>query len=362
MKCQKEIVLLFALSTVGALHAEPRNLAIYNWTDYIGKTTLADFSAKTGIEPTYDVFDTNDTLEAKLLTGNSGYDVVFPSSHFVGRQIRAGVYEKLDKGRLHNYKYMDRAVLKKVERNDPGNMYAVPYMWGTKGIAYNVDKIKSVLGVDHIDSWSALFDPEIVKKLSSCGVALFDAPDEVFNSVLRYQNKNPYSTKIDDYEQALSLLKRIKPSVTYFHSSKYIADLANGNICIAMAYNGDAVQARNRAVEAANGIRIAYATPGDGTSLWVDMMAVPSDAKNKTEAYEFIDFILDPPNAAKISTDIGYANPNIAAKEMMPSEIVNDPAIYPTAEVVGASFITEELPQKNMRWIVRAWSNLKAGQ
>ncbi|MBA1286551.1 polyamine ABC transporter substrate-binding protein [Pseudomonas aeruginosa] len=363
MKCKFKIVLTFlAISTAGALQAESRSLAIYNWTDYIGKTTLADFSIKTGIKPVYDVFDTNDTLEAKLLTGHTGYDVVFPSSHFVSRQIRAGVYEKLDKSQLPNYKNLDGSILKKVEANDPGNSYAIPYMWGTKGIAYNVEKIKSALGVDHIDSWNVLFDPDVIKKLSSCGVALLDAPDEVFNSVLKYQGKNPYSTKISDYEQALILLKKIKPSVTYFHSSKYIADLANGNICIAMAYNGDAVQARDRAVEAGNGIHIAYATPKDGTSLWVDMMAIPSDAKNKSEAYQFINFILDPGTVAKISSEIGYASPNKPARSLVPKEILNDPAIYPTEEVVEASFMNEELPQKTMRWITRAWSNLKGGQ
>ncbi|WP_104719897.1 extracellular solute-binding protein, partial [Pseudomonas syringae group genomosp. 3] len=220
---------------------------IYNWSDYIGKTTLADFKAATGIKPVYDVFDSNETLEAKLLAGRTGYDVVVPSNHFLGKQIKAGAFQKLDKSLLPNYKNLDPALLKRLEKNDPGNQYAVPYLWGTNGIGYNVDKVKAVLGVDKIDSWSVLFEPENIKKLSSCGVAFLDSADEMLPAMLNYLGLDPNSTKEADYKKAEAKLMAIRPYVTYFHSSKYITDLANGDICVAAGFSGDVFQAKARA-------------------------------------------------------------------------------------------------------------------
>ncbi|PHX51406.1 ABC transporter substrate-binding protein, partial [Pseudomonas syringae pv. syringae] len=280
---------------------------IYNWSDYIGKTTLTDFEATTGIKPMYDVFDSNETLEAKLLAGRTGYDVVVPSNHFLGKQIKAGAFQKLDKSLLPNYKNLDPALLKRLEKNDPGNQYAVPYLWGTNGIGYNVEKVKAVLGVDKIDSWAVLFEPENIKKLSSCGVAFLDSADEMLPAVLNYLGLDPNSTKEADYKEAEAKLMAIRPYVTYFHSSKYITDLANGDICVAAGFSGDVFQAKARAEEAGKGVKLAYSIPKEGGNLWFDMLAIPADSKNIKQASAFINYMLDPRVIAKVSDEVGYA-------------------------------------------------------
>ncbi|NNG63318.1 extracellular solute-binding protein, partial [Pseudomonas fragi] len=211
---------------------------IYNWTDYIAEDTLVNFEHQTGIKPVYDVFDSNETLEGKLLAGRTGYDVVVPSNHFLGRQIKAGVFQKLDKSQIPNWKNLDPVLLARLEANDPGNEYAVPYLWGTNGIGYNVDKVKQVLGIDKIDSWSVLFEPENLKKLKSCGVAFMDSADEVMPSMLNYLGLDARSLKPEDYKVAEKKLQPLRPYISYFHSSKYVTDLANGDICIAFGYSG----------------------------------------------------------------------------------------------------------------------------
>lgn len=350
---------VFLASNV-VLAAEPV-VSIYNWSEYIGGTTLGDFTKSTGVKTVYDVYDSNETLEAKLLTGHSGYDIVVPANHFVERQIKAGVFQKLDRSQLRNYSNLDPAVLEKLSSNDPGNQYAIPYMWGTTGIAYNKEKVLKALGKDSIDSWSVIFDPENIKKLSSCGVALMDSPDELFNVALNYIGKDPHSKSLSDYEEAFEMLKKIRPYVVYFHSSKYVADLANGNICIAMAYNGDAVQARKRAFESNNGVSIDYAVPKEGANIWFDVLAVPADAKNVVEAHQFIDFVLDPKNIAQISEFTGYANANAAASPLMPKSLLDDSAVYPSKDTIARCFTSIELPPKLNRWVTRAWTNLKSG-
>src|SRR5476651_2575902 len=238
MRLLKSVVpVALALLFSATAQAEP-TVSVYNWTDYIGDTTLADFQGKTGIKVIYDVFDSNETLEGKLLAGRTGYDVVVPSNHFLGKQIKAGAFQKLDKSLLTHYANLDPALLKRLEKNDPGNQYAVPYLWGTNGIGYNVDKVKEVLGVDKIDSWSVLFEPENIKKLHSCGVAFLDSADEMMPTVLNYMGLNANSTNPEDYKKAEAKLLAVRPYVTYFHSSKYISDLANGDICIAIGFSG----------------------------------------------------------------------------------------------------------------------------
>ncbi|PTT99117.1 polyamine ABC transporter substrate-binding protein, partial [Pseudomonas sp. HMWF031] len=274
---------------------------VYNWSDYIGQTTLADFQKETGIKPVYDVFDSNETLEGKLLAGRTGYDVVVPSNHFLGKQIKAGAFQKLDKKLLTNYGNLDPVLLKRLEQNDPGNQYAVPYLWGTNGIGYNVDKIKAVLGVDSIDSWAVLFEPENIKKLQSCGVAFLDSADEMMPTVLNYMGLNANSTNPEDYKKAEAKLLAVRPYVTYFHSSKYITDLANGDICIAVGFSGDMFQARNRAEEAKKGVKIAYTIPKEGGALWFDMLAIPKDSANVKEAHAFINYLLKPEVIAQVS-------------------------------------------------------------
>ena len=349
------------LGVAGAVQAAP-TVHIYNWSDYIGETTLEDFQKATGIKPIYDVFDSNETLEGKLLAGRSGYDLVVPSNHFLGKQIKAGAFQKLDRSLLTNWQNLDPALLKQLETNDPGNLYAVPYLWGTNGIGYNAEKIKAVLGVDTIDSWAAVFEPESMKKLSACGVAFLDSADEMIPAMLKYLGKDPNSTNADDYKVAEEKLMAVRQYVTYFHSSKYIGDLANGDICVAVGFSGDILQAADRADEAGKGVEISYAIPKEGANLWFDMMAIPADAKNVKEAHAFINYLLDPAAIAKVSDYVGYANPNLKAGELMDQEVHSDESVYPPQAVLDNLYISAELPPKVQRLMTRSWTKVKSGK
>ncbi|MBS7842639.1 polyamine ABC transporter substrate-binding protein [Pseudomonas fluorescens] len=335
---------------------------VYNWSDYIGPDTLANFEKATGIKPVYDVFDSNETLEGKLLAGRTGYDVVVPSNHFLGKQIKAGAFQKLDKSLLTNYANLDPVLLKRLEKNDPGNQYSVPYLWGTNGIGYNVDKVKEVLGVDHIDSWAVLFEPENMKKLATCGVSFMDSADEMLPAVLNYMGLNPNSTNPEDYKKAEEKLLKVRPYVTYFHSSKYISDLANGNICVAAGFSGDVFQAKARAAEAGKGVNIAYTIPKEGGNLWFDVLAIPKDATNVKEAHAFINYLLQPEVIAQVSDYVGYANPNPGSDKLMKQSIRTDEAVYPPQAVLDRTFVNFELPPKVQRLMTRSWTKVKTGK
>ena len=354
--------LLLAAAVSGAASAQAATVHIYNWSDYIGETTLEEFEKETGIKPVYDVFDSNETLEGKLLAGRTGYDVVVPSNHFLGKQIRAGAFQKLDKSKLPNWENLDPALLKQLEKNDPGNAYAAPYLWGTNGIGYNVEKVTAALGIEKVDSWAVIFEPENAKKLAGCGIALLDSADEMIPAVLNYLGLDPNSTDPDDYAKAEAKLLEIRPYVRYFHSSKYVSDLANGNICIAAGFSGDVFQAAARADEAGKGIEIAYSIPKEGGNLWFDMLAIPADAQNVDEAHAFINYLLDPQVIATVSDYVGYANPNTNADTLMDQEVRNDPSIYPPQAVLDRLYVSAELPQKIMRLMTRTWTKVKSGQ
>ncbi|WP_248914506.1 polyamine ABC transporter substrate-binding protein [Pseudomonas moorei] len=355
--------LLVAAGLTLAVNAQAAGTVhVYNWSDYIGQTTLADFQKETGIKPVYDVFDSNETLEGKLLAGRTGYDVVVPSNHFLGKQIKAGAFQKLDKKLLTNYGNLDPVLLKRLEQNDPGNQYAVPYLWGTNGIGYNVDKIKAVLGVDSIDSWAVLFEPENIKKLQSCGVAFLDSADEMMPTVLNYMGLNANSTNPEDYKKAEAKLLAVRPYVTYFHSSKYITDLANGDICIAVGFSGDMFQARNRAEEAKKGVKIAYTIPKEGGALWFDMLAIPKDSANVKEAHAFINYLLKPEVIAQVSDYVGYANPNPGSDKLMEQSIRTDEAVYPPQAVLDKTYVSIELPPNIQRLMTRSWTKVKSGK
>jgi spermidine/putrescine-binding protein len=335
---------------------------IYNWSDYIAEDTLAEFQQASGIKPVYDVFDSNETLEGKLLAGNSGYDVVVPSNHFLSRQIKAGVFQKLDKSRLPHWNNLDPQLLERLQANDPGNQYAVPYLWGTNGIGYNVAKVREVLGIERIESWDVLFEPENLAKLKACGVSFMDSADELYPAMLNYMGLAPDSTRIKDYKDAERKLQALRPYITYFHSSRYISDLANGNICIAFGYSGDVFQAISRAEEAGNGIELAYVVPREGGNLWFDMLAIPSDAKNVEQAHAFIDYLLQPQVIADVSEYVGYANPNTQADALMDEDVRQNPSVYPSAAVQQRLYVSSELPPEVMRWITRSWNKLKSGR
>ncbi|MCU9946516.1 polyamine ABC transporter substrate-binding protein [Pseudomonas sp. PDM13] len=357
----KTLITAAVLTLASQAHAE-QTVHIYNWSDYIGETTLADFQKETGIKPVYDVFDSNETLEGKLLAGRTGYDVVVPSNHFLGKQIKAGAFQKLDRSQLKNWDNLDPALLKRLEANDPGNQYSVPYLWGTNGIGYNAEKVKAVLGVDKIDSWSVIFEPENIKKLSQCGVAFLDSADEMIPAMLNYLGLNPNSKNPDDYKKAEAKLMEVRPYITYFHSSKYIGDLANGDICVAAGFSGDIFQAAARAEEAGKGVEIAYAIPKEGGNLWFDMVAVPADAANAKEAHAFIDYLLRPEVIAKVSDYVGYANPNTKSGEFMNQEVRDDASVYPPQAVLDKLYVSEELPPKVQRLMTRSWTKVKSGK
>ncbi|MBA1272983.1 polyamine ABC transporter substrate-binding protein [Stutzerimonas azotifigens] len=355
------LVTAIACAATAQAHAES-TVHIYNWSDYIGESTLEEFQKATGITPVYDVFDSNETLEGKLLAGRSGYDVVVPSNHFLGKQIKAGAFQELDRDKLPNWENLDPELLKQLQKNDPGNRYAVPYLWGTNGIGYNVEKVKAALGVDEIDSWDVLFEPQNIEKLSSCGVAFLDSADEMVPAMLNYLGLDPNSQDPADYEKAEAKLLEVRPFVRYFHSSKYISDLANGNICVAAGFSGDVFQAAARAEEAGKGIEIAYSIPKEGGNLWFDMLAIPADASNVDEAHAFINYILDPQVIAGVSDYVGYANPNLKAGELMDAEVYEDESVYPPQEVLDRLYVSAELPPRIQRVMTRTWTKVKSGR
>lgn len=350
-----------ALLVSATAQAQP-SVSVYNWTDYIGETTLADFQGSTGIKVIYDVFDSNETLEGKLLAGRTGYDVVVPSNHFLARQVKAGAFLKLDREQLPNWKNLDPVLLKALEENDSGNQHSVPYLWGTNGIGYNVDKVKQVLGVDHIDSWAVMFEPENLKKLSKCGVSFMDSADELFPAILNYMGMDPRSNNVEDYKKAEAKLLSLRPYITYFHSSKYVSDLANGDICVAFGYSGDVFQAANRAKEANNGVNIAYAIPKEGANLWFDLLAIPADASNPKEAYAFVNYLLDPQVIAKVSATVGYANAVPPAQQYMDADLVKNPEVYPPQAVLDKLYVSNTPTPQIMRVMTRSWSKVKSNK
>ncbi|MEL3925007.1 polyamine ABC transporter substrate-binding protein [Aeromonas enteropelogenes] len=360
MHTTKLITLALTIGLANVAQAAPV-VHFYNWSDYIGETTLSDFQQTTGIKTVYDVFDSNETLEGKLLTGRTGYDLVVPSNNFLAKQIQAGAFQKLDKSQLPNLANLDPVLLGQLDKVDPGQQYAVPYLWGTNGIGYNVDKIKAVLGVDKIDSWATIFEPENMAKLSRCGVAFLDSADEMIPAVLNYLGLDPNSHEPADIKKAEAQLLKVRPYVAYFHSSKYIGDLANGDICVAAGFSGDILQAAARAEEAGKGVNIAYSIPKEGANLWFDMMAIPADAHNVKEAHALINYVLRPEVIAKISNYVGYANPNAKAGEFMDEEVRKDERVYPPQAVLEHLFVQEAHPRAVQRQMTRSWTKIKSG-
>ena len=361
----KPLVLLTISATLlsSAAVAQDQVVNIYNWSDYIAEDTLEKFTAETGIETNYDVFDSNEIVEARLLAGSSGYDVVVPSGFFLERQIPIGLFQKLDKSKIPNMENLDPAIMEIVDAHDPGAEYAVPYMWGTTGIGYNVGAITERLGEDGpLNSWDLLFDPETAAKLADCGISVLDAPVEMVAAALNYLGLDPNSETPEDLAAAEELLLSVRPHIRSFNSSQYISDLANGEICLAVGYSGDVFIAADRAAEADQGIEVAYVIPDEGASLWFDMMAIPADAPNPDAAHAYINFILEPQIAADITNYVWYANPNAASMDMVDPEIASDPAIFPTEEVMANLFPLKARSPEYDRLLTRTWTRIKTGQ
>ncbi len=336
---------------------------VYNWSDYIDESVLADFEKETGIKVRYDVFDSNELLETKMLAGKSGYDVVVPTGTFLSRQIEAGVFQKLDFSKLPHAGNMWDDVKKVTAVYDPGNEYSVNYMWGTTGIGYNEEKIKEVLGDDApTDSLALFFDPANIEKLSSCGVHMLDAPTEIIPAALKYIGEDPNTKDVEIIKKAEDVLLAIRPHVLKFHSSEYINALANGDICAAFGWSGDVLQARDRAAEADAGNTIVYKIPSEGALMWFDQMAVPADAPNPELAHQFIDFIMRAYVAAAASNYVNYANGNKAAQGLLDDGVINDPAIYPSNETMKNLYSVTAYPPKVNRIVTRLWTKVKTGQ
>lgn len=349
-------------SAVAPVAAQERVVNVYNWSDYIDESILTDFTKETGIKVVYDVFDSNEILETKLLAGGSGYDVVVPSGEFLGRQIPANVFQKLDKAKLSNLKNMWDVIDKRTAVYDPDNAYSINYMWGTTGIGYNKAKIKAALGVDKIDSWDVLFDPEKAAKLKDCGINVLDSASEMLRPAINYLGADPNSPNADNFAKAEELYLKVRPYIRKFHSSEYINALANGDICMAVGYSGDIFQARSRAEEAKNGVEIGYAIPKEGAQMWFDQMAIPADAKHVDEAHEFLNYIMRPEVAAKASNYVFYANGNKASQPLLDKGVIDNPEIYPDSAMMEKLFVPLPYDSKTQRLVTRAWTKIVTGQ
>jgi putrescine transport system substrate-binding protein len=335
---------------------------VYNWSDYIEPSVLEDFTRETGVKVNYEMMDSNELLETKLVAGRTGYDVVVPSASFLARQIKAGIYQKLDKSKLPNYKNLDADISKKLEVFDPGNEYSVNYMWGTSGVAYNEEAIKAAMPDAPVDSFSMFWDPKVVSKFAKCGVSVLDAPSEVVGTVLIYLGKDANSENPDDLKAAEKVLLSVRPYIRLINSSKYIEDLANGEICLALGWSGDTLQARDRAVEAQKPFTIKYNIPKEGAVMFFDSMAIPADASHAKNAHIFINYMLRAEVAAKNSNFISFANSNAASWPLVSAEVKNNPGIFPTAEMMPK--LVPDLPESAefTRVLTRTWTRFRTGK
>ncbi|MFG1348327.1 polyamine ABC transporter substrate-binding protein [Xanthobacter autotrophicus] len=360
-------VLLATLSLTGAASAQDKVINIFNWSDYIDPTVLEDFTKETGIKVRYDVFDSNEVLETKLLAGKTGYDVVVPTGSFLQRQIKAGIFLTLDKSKIPNLQYAWPEVTKRLAVYDPDNAHAVNYMWGTTGIGFNVDKVKERLGDIPMNTWDIVFKPEILSKLKDCGVYFLDGPEEVIPSAMKYLGIDPNSKNPDDIAKAGELLMKVRPYIKKFDSSGYINALARGDICLALGWSGDIFQAKTRAEEAAKKtkrqlVNVSYVIPKEGALMWFDNFAIPKDAKNVDNALVFINYMMRPEVAAKNTNFISYANGNLESQKFIDKDILNNPSIYPDKDTFERLFIVTTNEPAVQRVITKTWNSFKRGK
>ena len=352
---------LLFLAAAGPVAAQG-SVNVYNWSDYIAEDQVKDFARDTGIKVNYTTYDSNEILDAKLRTGRSGYDIVVPTaSPFFVRQLQANIFLPLDRAKLKNWKNLDPEIMTALAKYDPNNAHAVPWMWGTTGIGYNVAKVKEIMPDAPLDSWAIIFKPEILEKFKDCGVQLLDSPDDIFPAALAYLGLPPDSKEQGDLDKAAELIKAIVPYLQKFHSSEYINGLANGDLCIAVGYSGDILQARDRATEAANGVEVGYSIPKEGALMWLDSFAVLADAPHPEEAFAFINFMLDPEIAARNSNYLYYANGNKDSQKFLQEDVLGDPAIYPPKETFDKLFTTTPNDFRVQRVVTRLWSSITTG-
>ena len=350
-----------AINSAGA--QATRVVNVYNWSDYIEPKVIEDFTKETGIKVQYDTFDANETLETKLLAGKSGYDVVVPTGYFLERQIKAGVFQKLDKSKLKNLGDVWPEVANRLAAYDPGNQYAVNYMWGTTGIGFNVKAVRERLGsTGKIDSWETVFKPDNLAKFRDCGIHMLDSADDIIPAALHFLRLNPDSNDPKDLERAVELLAKIRPLVRKFHSSEYLNALASGEICLVVGWSGDIKQAQKRAAAAKNGIEIGYSIPKEGAQMFFDNLGIPKDAAHVAEAHAFIDYLLRPEVAALNSNLVAYANGNLASQKFIDRSILDDKSVYPDASTMSRLYTVGARDQKTQRLINRLWTKIKTGR
>jgi putrescine transport system substrate-binding protein len=346
-----------------AVAQNTRVVNVYNWSDYIDPKVIEDFTKETGIKVQYDTFDANETLETKLLAGKSGYDVVVPTAYFLERQVKAGVFQKLDKSKLKNLGNVWPDIAKRLAVYDPGNQYAVNYMWGTTGIGFNVEAMRERLGPTRtIDSWDIVFKPENLAKFRDCGIHMLDSADDIIPAALHFLGLNPNSNDPKDLDKAAELLMKVRPSVRKFHSSEYLNALAAGEICLVVGWSGDIKQAQKRALEAKNGVEIGYAIPKEGAQMFFDNLSIPKDAGHVDEAHAFIDYLLRPEVAAKNSNLVAYANGNLASQKFLDKSVLDDKSVYPDAATMDQLYTVSARDQKSQRVVNRLWTKIKTGR
>jgi putrescine transport system substrate-binding protein len=354
---------LIALAFTDHGSAAERTVNVYNWSDYIAPRVIEDFTKESGIKVRYDTFDSNDTLEAKLLAGKSGYDVVVPTGYFLERQIKVGVFQKLDKQQLPNLANLWPQISARLAKYDPGNQYAVNYMWGTTGIGFSARKLRDVLGSNGaIDSWGNVFKPESLAHFKDCGVHMLDSSDDVLPAALNYLGLDPNTSSETELQKAADLVATVRPFVRKFHSSEYVNALASGEICLALGYSGDIKQAQKRAAEAKNGIEVRYSIPKEGAQLWFDNLAIPRDARNVAEAHAFINFLQKPQVAAMNSTYVSYANGNLVSQQFIEGTILEDKTVYPDDATMQRLYTISAHDPKTERLMNRLWMRIKTGR
>ncbi|WP_417603949.1 polyamine ABC transporter substrate-binding protein [Primorskyibacter flagellatus] len=358
----KTALLSFTATLALTAAAQAQEVRVYNWSDYIDEDLLSKFEEETAIDLIYDVFDSNELLETKMLSGGSGYDVVVPTGTFLQRQIMAGAFQKLDKSKLPNLENMWSVISDRTAKYDPDNEYSINYMWGTTGIGVNVAKVQEALGPDApIDSWDLVFKPENMEKLAECGVHFLDAPAEMIPAALKYIGEDPDSHDPEVIAKVEPVYAAVRPYIQKFHSSEYINALANGDICVAVGWSGDILQSRDRAAEAENGVEVAFNAPKEGAQMWFDQMAIPVDAPNVDAAHTFLNFIMDAQNAAAASNYVYYANGNKESQEFLNEDVIGDPAIYPSEDALNNLFTTTPFDPRVQRTVTRLWTKIKSG-
>ena len=358
-------IFLLALLMAGGLTAhaaEEKRLFIYNWADFIGRDTIAGFEKRTGIKVVYDLYDAEETMEARLMAGSSGYDVVFASTNFFGREIRAGVYQPLDRALLPNWKNLDPRILKVQTAYDPGNRYAVPYMHAINGFAYNVDKVRARMPDAPIDSLDMIFNPAVIAKFADCGVSFLDSPEDVIQLALLYLKRNPNTTRREDFRAAEELLLKVRPYIRSFDSAEYMNGLANQEVCIAMSWSSDYANARARARAVGVDVHLAFTVPKEGANLNFSSLLIPAGAPHPQAAHAFLNYIMEPAVIAAITNETYYGNDNLASRPLVDPRILADVALYPTPAMEARLYQTLEIDAATQRLMTRSWTRIKTAK